>query len=392
MANLWPSPKPRNLKATASIYLKMNITGPAPTEKQSIAGFFFEDSPLSYHSVANSQLFRLPLELRDRVYDHLWIDTQIQESREVCAFTVAYGCVHDKKQNTDDKLPGWLLACKPMLAEGIAQFYRKARCVRHVLHEDGIQREGHCFRLLALQRIRAIDYRYVRRDCVLDVAVDLNGDGALSIARHNRVSMINHAKKWLDDREYGEAGSWAVVVPNYNQLGRPRSYPNLEAIIDYMSCRNNSVKDVTLKFGLPRVLLPQRRLLGTVNDDITTWHIDFSFLKNLGTSLDRVKVSFHAPPYWLPWIEQPRFDEVFVHIQSEMAEVAKYLVGGMHGGSWKLRDWLMKDHHPYLGGMPEWHLEITRSAGQTSFGSIVNRGTSGFGQGEVLLSLEGQTY
>ncbi|KAF1994436.1 hypothetical protein P154DRAFT_581812 [Amniculicola lignicola CBS 123094] len=95
--------------------------------RQPVPVFFFESSPPTLEATSHSPWFKLPLEVRDRIYDCLWSGVELQDSNEACAFTLVYpGFGNDRgederdedERNEDEtRIPTWPLTSKLLLAE-----------------------------------------------------------------------------------------------------------------------------------------------------------------------------------------------------------------------------------------------------------------------------------
>lgn len=356
---------------------------------------FFNESVSATHPTNNlSPFFTLSRELRDIIYHHTWNGQHIHYVIEgCCTFYVRYGDEVDwyfdsVKWEDSYGLPIWLLTCRQFLDEGVEQFYRGATCE----HSDNqfsseLIRDG--VRLISLYRIKNLHIEPKDWSLLFETVVDFDEEGWLCVARECgddwKVVDLQGHERWFDPDVVGDPhGTWAIVRPDYRTLcGIRYSHPELSMAIEHLKLRAHCLKNLEIGFrapfeSTPNTLFTQLSRREMIGQKISGWHVDLSYLKNLGTNFDRIKFTLGIPRgdrNHLPMYEKDRlYVEVFKMIQEQMEKVAKYLVGGESGGAWLLKDWV----GDCRGGGREWHLEVTRARGGTSNGSVSYKGLGSF--------------
>ncbi|KAF2241570.1 hypothetical protein BU26DRAFT_173082 [Trematosphaeria pertusa] len=379
---------------------------------------FFEEITPSPRATAASPLFRIPTELRELIYDDLWEGVIISGCVEgACKFRVEYGET-DNDGDPEHLLPVWLFTAKQILAEGMRQFYRKARCTHYWKHENehcGVDSPSSTFRLLSLYRIREIGSRAKLHHVLFAAVADLKGDGTLT----NALTRVDNshdgagAEKWVNVEKPKSPGTtWAVHVPEFDAtpaIDLPDQQKNLslEAIVEHLCLGKNALRELSLSF-VPPMDIHSTMLFARQS------HIDLSYLERLGTNLDRVHFVLETPIFDdyptenvpLPGLDYDNFmgntpffhdydtDELplrmcadlYLKTQQELERLARHLVGGTRGAGVSVRDWT--ERSALWESIPDsefakfearaWHLEVRRIATRQCRGAINHYGLDCF--------------
>jgi len=373
--------------------------------------FFFELDPPSPFSSLQSPFFRLPLELREKIYHYLWLGKRYFSYNDASfGFLLEYGeYTHDADHESsnhfepnpfyDGNLVPWLFTCKQLLAEMMVQFYRVARCTGFVTREmakTSAEAEERFippseFRLLNVRRVTKISNGtplYNEHVCKLEVITDYEGSGNLGVVREKRKygtmrwrrEEQNMEVKKIDLEDlvplgkYGDTKTLGLIVPDYwndSRFDERQSFCQFACLVACLEHSSHSIKDLTLSFQFPELPDKYQYYLGFDGDTYSkTWHVDMSFLEKLSCTFERVEFKLYFPTTAqseIPWER-----DIFAKLRQEFARVAKVLVGENEGNIWILRDWVDPEPQPPLDGV--WGLEVRRINKGPSRGEITYQG------------------
>ncbi|KAF1994429.1 hypothetical protein P154DRAFT_527070 [Amniculicola lignicola CBS 123094] len=384
-------------------------TSPSITPRQPDS-FFFESSPPTLEATANSPLFKIPLEVRDQIYHYLWTGAEIEQKEEPCPFTIEYpgseaDCYYWER-------PRCLRASKLVLAEGIGQFYRNARCRawRNNYHYWDYDWEISPYRLMSICRVRYLGEEIMHPTLIEPII--RSEAGIFYTARQHiyedyrfrdedydeeKCIEVDNVARYVPVDTFGDASTWLTLVPDFcgqalewTCSGGEFSYSPIDILFDRFREESHSLRGVTLKFRLPHkpkdeVLIENEFIHGLFNEekivavDKRKCIVDFSYLENFGTGLECVvfglQTSYEAGDEW--------GRKILILAQEELERVAKHLVGGSNGHSWALKDWVVEDDDidrdllewgRYEPENSTWYVEVMRIAGTHSRGTVQCKG------------------
>jgi hypothetical protein len=343
----------------------------------------------------DSNLFYIPLELRERIYHYLWCDTRLSDIEEdSCKFSLTYLVSNSSPKSTQNGLPNWLLTNKQVLSEGMQQFYRNATCTSIIATAN---REDVCsspLKILSLYRIRRIDSKTPHYCIDINVVLDPCNDSRLfaqqldSSVNEFRMANLKTSPQSVGPptNSFEELVSAPIVFlilcwddvdddlgPHWTLNGGDNEVMLGTLIRHFKAPVTHALKELSLGFEIGGYLFGKDLLHALYRldlEDIDNLGVDFSLLEQLDVGLDRVIFYFDVPFSDGGFCHRQSDLDLFVRFQEEMARVAKLLVGS----SFILKDWIV----PLDGQWARWMLEVCSCKGTDSRGAISCRGVESF--------------
>jgi hypothetical protein len=381
--------------------------------------FFFETNPPTPDAAAQSPLFKLSRELRDHIYHYAWNGETITqrlgddflvaeyrheaEDEEMKAKMnrmmkkkkrkrVKKSMIKQAEKNSalEVGLPNWLRTSRQVLAEGMTQFYCRARCTHYETKDntsDYFLVACSEYRLLALSRIRYLSINELNAPISLEAALIGVDDYGFATGRHidGDVGTNTLEYPWIDFEKYGPEDR-IVVIPVYSGWKNDIDRSTTEDILEAHRLQKHSLKELTLRFA-PTMQLELNELKLSIDDEdaeYMPWNVDLSYFEGFGTDLDRVEFILDTPDSIYTCFINPEAQmfDIYDRIQLSLETLAKKLVGGSNGSSWIIKDWIEVCYTwramIVTARARAWHLEIARIPGPTSRGVVVHQGLRNF--------------
>jgi hypothetical protein len=342
----------------------------------------------------DSNLFHIPLELREKIYHYLWCDTRLSDIEEdYCKFSLTYLESNSSPKSTQNGLPNWLLTNKQVLSEGMQQFYRNATCTSI---KATANREDVCsspLKILSLYRIRRIDSKAPHYGIDIDVVLDPCNDSRLfaqqldSSVNEFRMTNLKTPPQSVSPptNSFEELVSAPIIflIPCWDDVDDLGPHWTLDGgdnevvlgtlIRHFKAPVTHALKELSLGFDIGGYLFGEDLLDELYRldlEDIDNMGVDFSLLEQLDVGLDRVIFYFDVSIACGGLCRYQSDLNLFVRFQEEMARVAKLLVGS----SFILKDRIVQLDDQYA----RWMLEVCSCKGKNSRGSISCLGVESF--------------
>ncbi|ORY19193.1 hypothetical protein BCR34DRAFT_595632 [Clohesyomyces aquaticus] len=295
--------------------------------------------PPTAEPTALPPLFRLPRELRNKIYAYLLQGSNFEFLEHILRLTLLYS-----SQNSSPAfhgLPLWLLTCKQILSEALHQFHHHARCTQISLRRDvSLKWCNHC---------RPAPSQYPL---------------AFGDAHLLRVHQIQSIE--LDNIEFTYFIKYPEGTPATLFLNRGHPILPLE---HWLRSRRDSLRNLKLGFVVP-VSWPAVYGIGE-------WKVDLSPIRYLGTPM-KVEFVVKEPRVMNREVGNLRACATVLEIlQMGLEDVARSLVG-RKGFGWIVRDWI--EEVGRVEGQVEgtweheWHVQVKRARKEVGKRDVGNLG------------------